>query len=127
MPPEKRILLDDVLGAPADDARRAATLLAAGKIMRRRRTIRFAARSAALLAVALFAALAIHQKASAPKMARVLPAKPAPIQEGVQYLTDEQLLSLFPNVPVGLIQTSDGKKRLIFPRPGDEAKYIIHL
>ena len=114
MRPEKRFLLDDVLNAPAGQARREATLQAAEKIMRRRRAVRFAARSLAALAVAVLAALAVHQKSAAP-------------QEQVQILTDDQLLALFPNVPVGLIKTPDGKKRLIFPRPGDEAKYIVHL
>ena len=59
MRPEKRFLLDDVLNAPAGQARREATLQAA-EIMRRRRAVRFAARSLAALAVAVLAALAVH-------------------------------------------------------------------
>ncbi len=127
MRPEKRFLLDDVLNAPAGQARREATLQAAEKIMRRRRAVRFAARSLAALAVAVLAALAVHQKSAAPQEARAPAPGTAARQEHQQILTDDQLLALFPNVPVGLIKTPDGKKRLIFPRPGDEAKYIVHL
>lgn len=128
MQPEKQILLDDVLNAPAGEARRAATLLAAATIMRRRKTFRFAARSLALLGVIALAGLAFHRKSATSQLARVQTGKPGPASsQNVQYLTDDQLLALFPNVPVGLITTADGKKRLIFLHPGDEAKYIIHL
>jgi hypothetical protein len=34
---------------------------------------------------------------------------------------------LFPNTPVGLASLPDGKKRLIFPRPGDEQRFITKL
>jgi hypothetical protein len=54
------------------------------------------------------------------------PAKPAaPLQ--AQSLTDEELLSLFPNTPVGLATLPNGKKLLLFPRPGDAAKFITRL
>jgi hypothetical protein len=127
MQPEKRNLLDDVLNDPVAEGRREATLWAGGRIMRRRRAVRFAARSLAVLALALLAALTIQKKLSAPKVAIVPPTNPAPSEAQVQYLTDDQLLALFPNTPVGLIKTPGGKKRLIFLRPGDEEKYIIHL
>ncbi|MGA3181370.1 MAG: hypothetical protein ABSF38_13610 [Verrucomicrobiota bacterium] len=127
MQPDKRILLDDVLHATPGDARRQAILRAGGRIMRRRRACRFAARTLVVLAAVILAALAVHRYPAAPKEACALPPKTAPGEEQVQYLTDDQLLALFPNTPVGLIKTPDGKKRLIFPRPGDEAKYIIHL
>jgi len=120
---EKRILLDDVLG----DARREATLLAGGEILRRRRFERAAARSLAVLAVIVLAAVAIHQKRPAPVLAKSNSAKPGPQPMRVEYLTDDELLALFPNTPVGLIKTADGRKRLIFPRPGDEEKFITRL
>jgi hypothetical protein len=44
-----------------------------------------------------------------------------------QSLTDDQLLGFFPNTPVGLATLPDGKKLLIFPRPGDEARFITRL
>jgi len=42
-------------------------------------------------------------------------------------MTDDELLALFPDTPVGLIQTADSRKRLIFPQPGDEEKFITKL
>ncbi len=120
MKPEKQNLFDDVLG----EARREATLLAGGKILRRRRFKRAAARSLVVLAVATLAVVAIHQKRPAPVVAK---SSPPPARVHVQYLTDEELLALFPNTPVGLINTADGRKRLIFPHPGDEEKFIVRL
>ena len=38
----------------------------------------------------------------------------------------DELLALFPDTPVGLITTADGRKRLIFPHPGDEQRLIAH-
>jgi hypothetical protein len=60
-------------------------------------------------------------------MAQSGPAEPGSPPVRVQYLTDDELLALFPDTPVGLIKTADGRKRLIFPRPGDEEKFITHL
>ena len=123
MKPEKRVLLEDVLG----ETRREATLVAGRRILRRRRWKRAAARSSALLAVLVLAALVIHQPRPVPVVAKTVPAQPSSPAVRVQYLTDDELLALFPNTPVGLIQTADGRKRLIFPRPGDEEKFITHL
>jgi hypothetical protein len=54
------------------------------------------------------------------------PTKPvASIQP--RSLTDDELLALFPNTPVGLATLPDGKKLLIFPRPGDEKRFVIRL
>jgi len=118
MKPEKQNLVDDVLG----QARRDATMLAGKEILRRRRFKRAAVRSLAVLAVAVLAVVATHQKRRVPVV-----AKSSPTPARVQYLTDEELLALFPNTPVGLIKTADGRKRLIFPRPGDEEKFIVRL
>ncbi len=123
MKTEKRILLEDVLG----DARREATLRAGRRILRRRRWKRAAARSFAVLAVAGLASLALHQRRPAPVVAQSGPAESGSSAVRVEYLTDDELLALFPDTPVGLIQTADGRKLLIFPRPGDEEKFITHL
>ena len=123
MKTEKRILLDDVLG----EARREATLLAGRRILRRRRWKRAAARFSALLAVVGLAALTLHQPRPVPEVAQSSPAPSASPAVRVQYMTDDELLALFPDTPVGLIQTADGRKRLIFPRPGDEEKFITKL
>jgi len=37
------------------------------------------------------------------------------------------LLALFPDTPVALATLSDGSKRLIFPRPGDDQKFVTRL
>jgi ferric-dicitrate binding protein FerR (iron transport regulator) len=120
---EKRFLLDDVLG----DARREGTLQAGRKILRRRRWRRAAARTFGILAVAALAVLAIHQKRPVPVVAQSGPAQSGPPLVRVEYLTDDELLALFPDTPVGLITTSDGRKQLIFPHPGDEEKFITRL
>lgn len=44
----------------------------------------------------------------------------------VEFITDDQLLALFPGTPVGL-GTAGGKTRLLFPRAGDEARFVIRL
>jgi len=31
---------------------------------------------------------------------------------------------MFPKTPVGLVTLENGKKRLIFPRPGDEQRFV---
>ena len=41
--------------------------------------------------------------------------------------TNDQLLALFPDTPVGLAKLPNGKKLLIFPRAGDEQKFVTHL
>jgi hypothetical protein len=123
MKPEKRRLLDDVLG----QARREATLLAGGQILRHRRWQRAGTRSLAVLAVAVLAAVAIHQKRPVQVGSQSSSAHPGPQPAQVQYLTDDQLLAYFPNTPIGLIKTANGRKSLIFPHPGDEEKFIIRL
>lgn len=116
MKPEKRILFDDVM----DQSRREATLFAGGKILRRRRFKRIAGRSFALLAVAALAIVAVYPKHTA--VVKMAVTKPV-----VHLMTDKELLALFPNVPVGLMKLPDGREKLIFLRPGDEQKYIVHL
>jgi hypothetical protein len=120
---EKRILLEDVLG----DARREATLLVGGRILRRRRWKRAATRFSAVLAAAVLASVAIHQKRLNPIVAQSVPAMPASPTARVESLTDDELLALFPNTPVALISMADGRKRLVFLHPGDEEKFITRL
>jgi hypothetical protein len=127
MQPEKRNLLDDVMTDGGAAARRESILRAGGKIMRRRRAVRFASRTLGLVAVVLLAAVVVYRKPALPKPTLAHTQKTVPTPEQVQYLTDDQLLAFFHDVPVGLLKMPDGKKRLIFLRPGDEAKYVIHL
>ena len=125
MKPEKQQLIHDLLG---DESRREATLLAGGRILRRRRHWRVAWRTFVVIALASATVLFVEQNRQRRTLAQFSPpaAKPAaPLQ--AQSLTDEQLLSLFPNTPVGLAKLPNGKKLLIFPRPGDDAKFITRL
>ena len=124
MKPENEELLDDLLDAPG---RREATLRAGEQILRRRRHWRAARQTLAAAALIAVAAVFIEQNNRSQKAAPVPVAenKPPPAQPEV--LTDKQLLALFPNTPVGLATLRDGKKMLIFPRPADEARYVVRL
>jgi hypothetical protein len=123
MNPEKRELILDLMDE-GRNARREATLLAGGRILARRRWQRLGARSLAAAAILGIAVFAI-QKSTTPRP-RVLAAVPAPPAE-VHALTDDELLALFPNTPVGLASLEHGKKRLIFPRAGDEERFVTRL
>jgi hypothetical protein len=121
MKPEKQQLIDDLLGS---ENRREGTLLAGAKTLRRRRFWR-AARPAFALTIA---ALAISTTIWLPEQKNrptTLVQISAPPQ--VKSLTDEELLALFPNTPVGLITLHNGKKVLCFPRPGDQAKFVTRF
>lgn len=125
MKPEKLQLIDDLLDA---ENRREVTLRAGAQILRRRRHWRTARRTLGFVAIfALMTALFIERNFHPQKTAPVPVAdkKPAPARPEV--LTDEQLLALFPNTPVGLVTLHNGRKILVFPRPADEARYIGHL
>ena len=122
MRPEKRRLLHELLDEQSH-ARREVTLLAGGRILRRRRRWRLAFRGLTVVALLALAAL------SSPYLRRS-PARPVasqPPSAPVTSLTDAELLALFPDTPVGLITLENGKKRLIFPRPGDQERFVKHL
>jgi hypothetical protein len=120
MKPEKHFLIDDLLDDYQATARRDATLLAAGRVLRHKRWRRTGARAMALVAVVALAALAIQTRSHRPPP--ILSSVPVP-PATVRHLTDDQLLALFPNTPVGLA-TVDGRKVLVFPRPADQARFV---
>lgn len=121
MKPEKQNLIHDLLDAGSD---RETTLTAGNRILRQRRHWR-TSRPVALVTLLVTASVFYLTKdASYPRAART--SKPATTPQ-VQALTDDQLLALFPNTPVGLTSLPNGKKRLIFPRPGDEERFIKRL
>jgi hypothetical protein len=124
MKPEKRHLLHDLLDAQRDN-RREATLLAGGRILRRRRWSRAAFQSFAAVTFLALAAFSL-QRILVPRPSPLLAAVPV-TQETVQSLTDAELLALFPDTPVGLVTLENGRKRLIFPRPGDEERFVHSL
>ncbi len=125
MKPEKQQLIQDLLDG---ESRRGATLLAGDRILRRRRHWRAATRSLALALVATAAILSLEQKKSHPPsvQASLTTAKPVASTQP-RSLTDAELLALFPNTPVGLATLHDGKKLLLFPRPGDEKRFVTRL
>lgn len=125
MKPEKQRLIHVLLD---DERRRESTLLAGARILRHRRRWRMARGGFAFALVLTAAVMWFLPSTSrrAPLQASVSPAKLSPPVRS-QSLTDDELLALFPNTPVGLATLPDGRKRLIFPRPGDEKRFITRL
>jgi len=125
MKPEKRQLMDELLD---DASRREITLLAGAQILRRRRHWRVARRGLALALVVTAAGLWLEQKNPGQSSAQIaMPATKSSAPAQAQSLTDDELLALFPDTPVALAKLPNGKKLLIFPRPGDEKKFITRL
>jgi len=123
MKPEKQSLIHDLLDEQRD-RRREATLLAGGRILRRRRWRRVTLPGLAVLTLLALATFLLQR--SGPRPPAILTAVPSPAP-AAQSLTDAELLALFPNTPVGLLTLENGRKRLIFPRPGDEERFIKRL
>jgi hypothetical protein len=112
------------------DARRTETLLTGARVLRRRRGERRTTRMLAFVGIIALAALCVQRWTvrQAPVLAEA-PKGPSSTSASAQvrYLSDDELLALFPDTPVGLATVQGGKKRLIFPRPGDEARFITRL
>lgn len=120
MRPDKQLLIRDLLEGSGDESTRHNALLAGRRVLRRKRYTRVAGRSLAVLASITLVFLTLRPKPNrVPAIVTEIPAAPTPVQS----LTDEQLLAMFPDVPVGLATIGD-KKVLIFPRPEDQARYI---
>jgi hypothetical protein len=123
---EKQNLIRDLLD---EDSNREATMLAGASVLRRRRQWRVARRGAGVLAVVALAAVVVLKmetpRARSPRVPNE--ALKAPPVSHVQALSDDDLLALFPGTPVALASLPDGRKRLIFPRPGDEEKFVTKL
>jgi hypothetical protein len=116
---EKDRLLNDLL-KDGEAARREATLLAGGQRMRHRRWKHAAARTLIVILVITVPMIALYRRAAPPP--RRFSAAPA-LRPPVRYLTDEQLLSLFTNTPVGLAKIGN-RTVLIFPHPGDKERFV---
>ena len=123
MNPEKRHLIDDLLDEQ-HDARREAILLAGGRILRRRRWRHRAIQSLAVVAILGAAAVSL-QRTIAPRPPVEVAAPATPVES--KSLTDAELLALFPDTPVGLVTLENGRKQLIFPRPGDKERFYRSL
>ncbi len=122
MKPEKNQLLHTLLEDGAGEARRAAILHAGNRILRRKRWVRASRRLGFLAAVILLVALTFFGRR--PGLPRKASPSPATVPAfAVKHLSDDQLLALFPGVPVGLVGVGD-RKVLVFPRPTDEARFL---
>ena len=123
---EKQKLIRDLLDDQSD-IRREATLTAGAHTLRQRRRRRIATRSVLGVALVAMLAAALHWKTNPHKQNSVaIQPAPEPALEG-QSLTDSELLALFPDTPVGLITLDDGRKRLVFLRSSDEARFVKRL
>jgi hypothetical protein len=121
MKAEKQHLLNDLQG----DGRREDTLRAGAAILRRRRWMRAAGQiggAVAALALGVFLAQSVVWRQEAP-VAIAPMAKP---EAKVHYLTDEELLAMFPNTPVALVKAGD-KEQLFFLNPADEKRYVAKM
>lgn len=121
MRPEKSRLIHELLEGTEQQGRREAALLAGRRALRHRRWRRTAFRAGMFVVVAFsLATLPIYYRMT--HRAQPFAAAPTP-KPAVRYLTDDQLLALFPNTPVGLAKVGN-RKVLIFPRAIDEERYI---
>ncbi len=130
MNPDKQRLIQDLMTDGREDARQAETLLAAAGVLRRRRRERQVTRALLVAGIAALATLCVQRWTTRDSRVVTEVAKhspSAPPSALSHRLSDDELLALFPDTPVGLATLSDGRKRLIFPRPGDEARFITHL
>lgn len=130
MKPDKQHLLDDLLETGPGAVRRELVLATGASVLRRRRSWRVIRQSSflALAAACIFLlGIQLHDKPRPGTTSVAAPPGTAAAGIQVHVLSDDELLSLFPEIPVGLVTSADGKKRLIFPRPGDEARFVTRL
>jgi len=121
MRPEKSRLIHELIEGTELQGRRETVLLAGRRALRHRRWRRTALRAGLFVVVAFsLAALPMYYRLA--HRAQPFAATPPP-NPAVHYLTDDQLLALFPNTPVGLAKVGD-RKVLIFPRAIDEERYM---
>jgi hypothetical protein len=124
MKPEKQNLIHSLLDG---ESRREATLLAGTAILRRRRQWRATRPVLGLIVLAGVAMLCVEQTNHRPASVQIAASAKSSPSFQAQSLTDDQLLKLFPDTPVALATLPNGKKMLIFPRPGDEARFMTRL
>jgi hypothetical protein len=133
MNPEKESLLRELL--ETDTASHRDRVLTAGRrALRTKRRWRIARRyigASALLVslIAVFPSLKQSNQIDAKNAPSIVSSRPASAKSPephVRYLSDSELLALFPGTPVALA-TVDGKKRLLFPRLGDEARFVAEI
>ena len=131
MKPEHHQLLHDLLDSPDAAAQREVVVNAGNRVLRRKRRVRYLTRTLALAAFAGLAVLALNRLSvprspSAAAAAKLAATQPSRAGFHLQEISDDELLALFPGTPVGLAKVN-GKQRLIFPRQGDEARFVVPL
>jgi hypothetical protein len=120
MNPEKRNLINDLLENSQMQSGREATLLAGRRRLRHKRWRRAAIRTGVPGLFLVIAAVCAYMQLTPHPRSKSMVATPKP---AVIYLTDDQLLALFPDTPVALA-TVNHRKVLIFPRPGDKERFV---
>jgi len=126
MNPEKQSLIENLISHDDPSGQRMAALRAGVRVLRVRRWKRRAAFGLSGSALLCLLILGLWH-ASGPKLKEIVTVKPVvPPEPQIQKLTDNELLALFPDTPVGLVAVGEGK-RLIFLRPGDEERFITRL
>ncbi len=128
---ENRQLLHDLLDGQDAAAARNIVLEAGLLALRRKRHVRYLTRTLAAAACVGLAVLAITRESAPhsplPQPGDRLATKRSPQAVfHVKEITDKELLALFPDTPVGLAKVN-GKELLIFPRPGDEKRFVMRF
>jgi hypothetical protein len=120
MNPEKHRLIHDLLSNSVQTRSREVTLMAGRRMLRYKRWKRAATRGFAMILIVTIATLNLYKRAT--PRPRQFSAAPPPASSA-KYLSDDQLLALFTNTPVGLARVG-GRTILIFPRPGDNERFV---
>lgn len=127
----KHRLLDEILSDDPLDQIRAASLQDGLQVVLRRRRVRRIARTSGWIGMlvtlavaipALFRSQPVHDHVAQPTVSETIaiaqmalePPAESAADTGVTFLTDEQLLAMFPGRPVALIGPA-GDQRLVFP------------
>jgi len=128
MNPDKRKLIVDLMDEERN-ARRETTLLAGSRILRRKRWGRVAMPGCVVALLATLLVVSVHRPAKNPTRGKLVAVvRPAPASpDEPRAISDAELLAMFPNTPVALVKLDNGKKRLIFTRPGDEEKFLTKM
>ncbi len=120
-------LLDRILGdeewRTASAAFKASALGAFRARQRQRRTMRWTATAVVMTAVIAGSLRWSGILRPTPVQIAVTPAEPAKPAETARFLTDQQLLDMFPKGSCFIAEV-DGKKELVFLDPKDEQRYM---
>jgi hypothetical protein len=121
--PEKKQLLNEVLGGDELDRFRDATLSGGLEALRRRARRRRQFQAAAMVAPLLFLAWHWRYQPPTPAHQEAVPTPPAVAETGkVKYITKKELFALFPNRPIALIGEPGHQQFLLLDESGKTGK-----